>query len=142
MALCELLEEENKDIVLALLPNMKTLIESFCNEHAVSQIPDPQPAGDNTPTKNFGLAHSNTFGAKIGDFSSLHRKNEMTGRGGFKKLPSMNMVNMVHEAQEEEAPADIYIISPEFKSEQVYQELLQKLLIYDEHIHGMIGLWR
>ena len=35
-----------------------------------------------------------------------------------------------------------YLISPEYKSEIIYQELLPKLLSLDEHIHGQIGLWR
>jgi hypothetical protein len=100
MTLCELLEEENKAIVLALLPNIKTLITKYCNEHAISLIIDPTPAGENTPTKgNFGMIqHSNTgnaFISKINDFSSLQRKYEMipskaSAAGGFKKLTSMN----------------------------------------------------
>ena len=40
MTLMELLEEENKDILLAIIPNIRTLIESFCNEHAINQLPD------------------------------------------------------------------------------------------------------
>ena len=99
MTLLDLLEEENKDILLSLIPNIKILIERFCNEHSINQLPDPVPAGDNTPTKGFPLAHSNTLGNKMigNDFSSLHRKYEIGkgsgfGGGGFKKLPSMNFV--------------------------------------------------
>jgi hypothetical protein len=36
MTLLELLEEENKDILLALIPNIRTLIERFSNEHAIN----------------------------------------------------------------------------------------------------------
>jgi len=36
MALCELLEEDNKDIILALLPQMRTLISSYSNEHTIN----------------------------------------------------------------------------------------------------------
>jgi len=35
-----------------------------------------------------------------------------------------------------------YIISPEYKAEIAYQELLPKLLIMDEHLHTQIGSWR
>ena len=30
------MEEENKDIQLALIPNIKVLIERYCNEHALN----------------------------------------------------------------------------------------------------------
>ena len=78
----ELLEEETKDIILALIPNIRTLIERFSNEHAMNQVPDPAPTGgDNTPTKQgYPLVHSNTtIGNKMlgNDFASLHRKYEI-----------------------------------------------------------------
>ena len=58
MALLELMEEDNKDIMLALIPNIKILIEKFCNEYSIGQLPD-QRSGDNTPTKGAmpGLQH-------------------------------------------------------------------------------------
>ena len=31
ISLLELLDEENKEIMLALIPNIRTLIERFCN---------------------------------------------------------------------------------------------------------------
>ena len=53
MALLELLDEDNKDIMLALIPNIKILITKYCNEHTIGQLPDQSPKnGDNTPTKN------------------------------------------------------------------------------------------
>ena len=53
MALLELLDEDNKEIMLALIPNIKTLITKFANEHTIGQLPDQSPKnGDNTPTKN------------------------------------------------------------------------------------------
>ena len=55
MTLCELLEEENREIILALIPNLKTMILKYCNEYVLSLIPDPTPAGDNTPPKSFVL---------------------------------------------------------------------------------------
>ena len=36
LTLLDLLEEEHKDILLALIPNIRILIESFCNEHAMN----------------------------------------------------------------------------------------------------------
>lgn len=36
VTLLELLEEDNKDIMLALIPNARILTEKFCNEHAIS----------------------------------------------------------------------------------------------------------
>ena len=30
------MEEENKEIQLALIPNIKVLIERYCNEHALN----------------------------------------------------------------------------------------------------------
>ena len=36
MALMELMEEDSKDIMLALIPNINELITRFCNEHALS----------------------------------------------------------------------------------------------------------
>lgn len=36
MTLLEVLEDENKEILLALIPNIRTLIESFCNEYALN----------------------------------------------------------------------------------------------------------
>ena len=98
MALLELMEEEGKDVLLALIPNIKTLIEKFCNEHSIGQVPD-QRSGDNTPTKGAftGLQHASTsLNNKVmpNDFSSLHRKYEAGNAGklgstGFKKLPTM-----------------------------------------------------
>lgn len=146
MALGELLEEDNKDIILALLPNLSILIKSYCNEHAVSQVADSAPVshtnGENTPIKGYGLVHSNTFGAKT-DFSSMHRKYEAShfGKGGYKKLTSMNVGTVANEP-EELISQETYVISSEHKSEAVYQDLLPKLLQYDENIHGIIGLWR
>mgnify|MGYP001626682016 CR=1 FL=1 len=54
VTLLELMEEDHKDIMLALIPNTRVLTEKFCNEHAMSQIPDQnKDNGDNTPpTKN------------------------------------------------------------------------------------------
>ena len=103
ISLLELLDEENKEIMLALIPNIRTLIERFCNEHAMSQLPDTNPTGDNTPTKAYGLSHSNTAGNKLlgTDFSSLHRKYDINANkgfgGGFKKLPTMHIVGAVTE---------------------------------------------
>jgi len=78
MTLMELLEEENKDILLAIIPNIRTLIESFCNEHAINKLPDSAQANGETtpPNKGYGLDRSNTLGNKIlgGDFSALHSK--------------------------------------------------------------------
>ena len=119
MTLCEMLEEDNKEINLALAKNVKTLIERYCNDHAMSLLPDaPAGGGDGTPTKggNFPLAHSNTLGSKnLGaDFSSLHRKYEISsGRGfgsggGFKKLPSMNFVVQQSDPVEELNEQDSY----------------------------------
>lgn len=144
MAFSEMLEEDNKDVILALLPNMHTLIKSYCNEHAIGLVPEQAPVGDNTPTKGFALAHSNTFGGKMGDFSSLHRKYEgnTAKGGGFKKLTSMNVGAAMNNDPDELSAEGNYLISAEFKSEAVYQELLPKLLLYDEHMHGIIGLWR
>ena len=101
MTFLELLEEDNKEIILALVPNMKTLIERYINEHALSLLPDEAPRdNDTTPTKNFALGHSNTFGAR-NDFGSINRKYELPGgpSKGFKKLTSMNVGAM--EAQED-----------------------------------------
>lgn len=156
MTLLELLEEENKDILLALIPNTRTLIERFCNDHAMNQLSDHAQGnnGDSTPTKGYPLAHSTTVGNKLlgNDFSSLHRKYEQGGKGqgygntgaGFKKLPSMQFVaaQQNEPAQDEMSGGGDYIISPEYKSEIIYQELLPKILILDEHIHNNIGLWR
>jgi len=49
MTLCELLEEDQRDIILALIPNIRTLIEKYCNEHGLNKLPDPPTTGDNTP---------------------------------------------------------------------------------------------
>lgn len=45
------MEEDNKDILLALIPNIKILIEKYVNEHTIGQLPDLR-SGENTPTKN------------------------------------------------------------------------------------------
>ena len=45
MTLLELLDEENKDIILALVPNIKTYIDRFCNDWALSLHPDPVQPG-------------------------------------------------------------------------------------------------
>ena len=101
MTLLELLEEDSRDIMLALIPNIRTLIERYCNEHVLSLLPDaPEPKGDNTPTKgNYGLAHASSLDRKFlgGDFGALHRKYELgSGKGfgsssGYKKMPTMLM---------------------------------------------------
>lgn len=149
MTLCELLEEESKDIILALIPNLKTMILKYCNEYTLSLIQDLAPVGDNTPTKSFGLQHSNTtFGSKVNDFNSNQRKYEINnstkvpGAGFKKQMTSMNVGHVVIEPVDDLSAQENYLISPEFKAELVYQELLPKLLIFDEHIYGMIGLWR
>jgi len=93
------------------------------------------------------IQHSNTFISKINDFSSIQRKyegvptNKASAAGGFKKLTSMNVGHVINEPDDLSA-SENYLISSEYKAESVYQELLPKLLLYDEHIHGMIGLWR
>lgn len=139
--LCELLEEDTKEIMLALVPNMRTLIEKYSNDHTINQLPDPSPkGGDNTPTKGFGLVHSNTVGNKMlgGDFTSMNNKYQIgQGRGfggGFKKLPSMNLVMQTNEPADDNSVND-YAIAPEFKGEIIYQELMPKLLMFDQHIH-------
>lgn len=150
MALMELMEEESKDIMLALIPNISELIVRFCNEHAISQVPDvASPKAENTtPAGGFGLVHSNTIGSSKMDFTSLQRKYEMSGSGSkgvanhFKKLPTMSNVLQMNEQIEENDGPESYIISAEYKAEQVYQELMPKLLLLDEHIHAQIGLWR
>ena len=83
MALLELLDEDSKEIMLALIPNIKTLILKYINDHSMSQLPDRSPkGGDNTPTKNNygpGLQHASTLSSKMigNDFSALHRKYEL-----------------------------------------------------------------
>jgi len=152
MALLELMDEDNKDIMLALIPNIKILIERYCNEFSIGQLPD-QRSGDNTPTKNAipGLQHATSLTNKImpNDFSSLHRKYELnTGKGfgatGFKKLPTMMYSSgpNQNEPPEEVTSNGDYIIQPEYKAEIAYQELLPKLLSMDEHLHAQIGSWR
>ena len=54
----------------------------------------------------------------------------------------MNVGHVINEPVDDLSAQEIYFISPEFKVEIVYQELLPKLLIYDEHLYAMIGLWR
>ena len=54
----------------------------------------------------------------------------------------MTTMNVINEPVDDCSAQESYFISSEFKVEIVYQELLPKLLIYDEHIYGMIGLWR
>lgn len=103
-------------------------------------MPDPlTPKAENTPASSFGLVHSNTMGSKM-DFTSLHRKFEMgSGSKGtanqFKKLPTMSNVLQINDQIEDNDGPESYIISAEYKAEQVYQELMPKLLILDEHIH-------
>lgn len=149
MTLLELLGEDNKEIMLALIRNIRTLIERFCNEFAVSQVPDQvDKTAEDTPTKGYpGLMHSNTIGNRFttNDFSSVHRKYELNagGRGGFKKLPTMQLgIHPADQVEENETPESTYIIASEYKSETVYQELLPRLLQLDEHINAQIGLWR
>ena len=75
MALLDLMDEDKKEITLALIPNMTTLIKKFINEHSLAQLPDQQ-CGDLTPPKNsMGLQHSNTM-KMHNDFSSMNRKYE------------------------------------------------------------------
>jgi len=60
--------------MLALIPNIDTLIKKFANEHSIAQLPDVPSVGDSTPTVSYSsLTHSNTMGSKLinGDFSSL-----------------------------------------------------------------------
>ena len=148
MTLLELLDDDNKEIILALVPNIKVLIERFCNDHSLSLHPDPvQPgeANDTTPTKNYMLHSANTFGTNFG--GGLNRKYGdlpgTTGNKGFKKLTSLNVGAAQDQPEEGNSAGDpSYIITPEYKSEIVYQELLPKLLAFDEHLHAQIGLWR
>ena len=49
MTLLELLEEDCKEIMLALIPNVKILIEKFCNENALNKLPD---ATNEEPTQD------------------------------------------------------------------------------------------
>ena len=109
MTLLELLDDETKEIMLALIPNISILIERYLNEQSLSLVPDPTPTGENTPTKGFGFNHCNTtkeYPRHMGgnDFSSLNNKyNIGLGKGfggGFKKLPSLNLVH-AHNEQEE-----------------------------------------
>lgn len=121
MAMCELLEEDNKDIILAILPHMHTLIKSYSNEHTIIQVPDPTPTDETTPTKGFGLAHSNTFGGKMNDFPTVSRKYDVNPKSsGYKKLTSMNVGALVSEVPEELSSSETYLISSDFKSEIVY----------------------
>ena len=108
MTLLELLDDETKEIMLALIPNIRILIERYLNEQSLSQVPDPTPTGENTPTKGFpGFNHCNT--TKIprhmdNDFTSLNNKyNIGLGKGfggGFKKLPSLNLVHAQNDIEE------------------------------------------
>jgi len=47
----------------------------------------------------------------------------------------MNFAVREQEPEEHIGADSPYIIQPEYKSEQVYQELLPKLLLLDDHIH-------
>jgi len=53
--------------------------------------------------------------------------------GGFKKLPSMNLVMATNEPADD--VSNDYAIPPEYKNEIIYQELLPKLLCFDDHMH-------
>lgn len=125
MTLLELLDDESKEIMLALIPNIKILIERYMNEQSLSQVPDPTPTGENTPTKGFGFNHCNTTKERhIGnDFTSLNNKYNLgLGKGfggGFKKLPTLALV-AAHNEQEELSGHELYTITSEYKSEIVY----------------------
>lgn len=96
MTLCELLEEDQRDIILALIPNIRTLIEKYCNEHGLNKLPDPPSNGDTTPNGSHQLTHANTVqGGKFQgqtDFSSMQRKYEINPKqgfgGGYRKMPT------------------------------------------------------
>lgn len=47
----------------------------------------------------------------------------------------MNFVTAQNEP-DDMSGADNYIIAPEYKAEIVYQELMPKILVLDEHIHN------
>ena len=127
MTLLELLDDDTKEIMLALIPNIRTLIERYLNEQSLSQVPDPTPTGENTPTKGFGFQHCNTvkdFPRHMGnDFTSVNNKyNIGLGKGfggGFKKLPSLNLVHAQNDP-EELSGQEAYTITQEYKSEIVY----------------------
>lgn len=142
MALMELMEEDSKDIMLALVPNIKELIVRFCNEYAISQVPDPTtPKAESTPASTFGLMHANTLGSKM-DFSSPQRKYDLSSASSkppsnnFKKLPTMTNVLPMNPEPLDENDLESYMISAEYKAELVYQELMPKLLLMDENMHS------
>jgi len=57
----------------------------------------------------------------MGDFTSMNRKYEASGgKGGFKKLTSMNVGSLVNEVPEELSSSETYLISADYKSEIVY----------------------
>jgi hypothetical protein len=46
----------------------------------------------------------------------------------------MNLVMQTNEPADDNSVND-YAIAPEFKGEIIYQELMPKLLMFDQHIH-------
>ena len=72
----------------------------------------------------------------------ITRASSKKGKLGRKNTMRMEDLNKEREDTASAAANGFYIILPEFTREQCYQELLPRVLKYDENLSRNIGLWR
>ena len=137
LTLLELLQDDNKTVIQALIDNLNEVISRYCNTHAKNQVQEQLIMKDdddkNLMAGAVGIMHSKTLQNKI---SSLDLQGVKGLGTSSKYLPAASRVQKTIDRElldlkdEKLSASNQYLILPEYSSETVYQELLQKLLIF------------
>lgn len=159
---------EDKSVIKAMTKNFEKVIEMYANDHAIDGgTPGGRnggsgrmSSGDRSP--NIGMAntssinegrkkkhvflHSNTVNTKDLDAlvaanstssSKIKAKDDFSSAAA-KRGPTIPM----REIEDTHSIGSEYLILPEYASEEVYSELLHKLLNYNNNLSSSLDLWR
>lgn len=145
----ELLEDDNRDVMAALVQNIDIIIKAYVNQHAINQhqaalddVKSPS-ASLRVPVTFGGFKHSNSAGSgkNFVDSNPLKKPKKADAKP-LKQEEKPQRKNSNDEKEEQTSAFSTYLIMPEYATEQLYSELLIKLFCFNQNLHSVIGLWR
>ena len=118
--------------------------------HAYTAADSKNSLGEGRRKKPVFL-HSHTVNTKeldslVESVASQKKSKDDSGSGAFGKgqatATARPKIPMRECIEDNHSMGSEYLILPEYASEQIYSEVLPKLVVYNQSLHGQISLWR
>lgn len=132
-----LLEENEKECIGALALNMDVILKEYCNDHAAQFYVPKLQSGSSNATPNGGVGDK-----KVLDFTAASvaiKSSKEEKKVGSKKIPVI--VEPPKDEESGNAFFNSYVL-PEYGTELLFMDLLEKLLVYDKNMQNQHGLWK